>query len=105
MHYFFAFFRTMPPKKKRRVLPSKPGRTRQYLTDNFGTVPNRDVQIGHVLFLYIENDRSFVGTIRAIQHYVASSNFTPRQLKSLVDRTINKYLQGSGYEAIRSNLS
>ena len=91
MHYSLLFSATMPPKKKRRVLPSKPGRTRQYLTDNFGTVPDSDVRIGHVLFLYIKNDHSFVGTIQAIQHYVASSNFTPRQLKSLVDRTINKY--------------
>ena len=61
----------MPPgRKRKRPLPAKMGKKRQYLTDNFSDLPqdSNDLKNGHLLFLYITNDKSNVKTERLIEH-------------------------------------
>ena len=86
----------MPPKKKwKGVQPSmrKPGRAHQYLTANFSTVPSGDeVKNGHVLFLYLENDRTLSSTIRAVKDILGvQCEIAPGLLRGLVNKSLDKY--------------
>ena len=87
------FLGNMPPKKRKRGLPAKPGKIRQYLMDNFGIFPSsrNEIRVGHILCLFVEKERSLVGTIRAMQERCESMKLTARQLKSLVQKSLDKY--------------
>ena len=82
---------SMPPKKKRRVVPpAKPGIARQYLMDNFSASHDGICRNGHILFSYVENERSTTKTIQAVSD---KFGFTPAhtQIQSLVNRSIDRY--------------
>ena len=49
--------------KKHVVSSSKPGVARQYLIDNFSLVPEGHLKKGHILFPYLENEKSAANTI------------------------------------------
>ena len=53
----------MKKYKKHIVSSSKPGVAHQYLIDNFSLVPEGHVKKGHIIFLYLENDKSAANTI------------------------------------------
>ena len=81
----------MPPEKKSRTVPpAKPGIARQYLMDNFSASHDGICRNGHVLFSYVENERSTTKTIQAISD---KFGFTPAhtQIQSLVNRSIDRY--------------
>ncbi|XP_041362917.1 L-threonine dehydratase catabolic TdcB-like isoform X1 [Gigantopelta aegis] len=82
----------MGPKKKRRTLPPvKPGIARRHVTKNFSALPGDGIcRNGHVLFMYIENERSAAKTIRAV---VDRFGFRPThmQIDTLVTRSIEKF--------------
>ena len=83
----------MPPKKKRKMaLPAKRGRAHQNLVDNFSPVPDGELNKGHVLFLYVENERSACMTIEAVTTKlgVPCTNLK-NQFRLLVDKTLGKY--------------
>jgi len=48
------------------ALPAKRGPAHQHLVDNFSPVPDGELKIGHVLLLYVENERSASRTTEAV---------------------------------------
>ena len=47
-------------------MPPKPGAARQYLMDTYTPVPDRDLKIGHIYLLFMENEKSIAKTIHAV---------------------------------------
>ena len=82
----------MPPKKKRRIQPQpqKPGKARQYIAEAFSVLPECAAQLrnGHVLFAYLENQRSPIETVHAL---AGSFNILSSQVQNLVTRSLKKY--------------
>ena len=75
------------PLNKRKKLPAKAGKKRQYLIDNFGELPEdpKMMKNGHILYLYTTNDRSPTKTIHAVKQKY-SCDLTQTQLQSLINR-------------------
>ena len=77
--------------KKKFVLPSKPGLARQYLIDNFSLVPDGHLKKGHILFLYLEHEKSIARTIRAVLEKLGGQmTVSPNNLNSII-HILDKY--------------
>lgn len=89
----FHFLQIMAPKKRRKLgFPAKPGIVRQYLTENFSPVPDGELKNGHILFLFMENERVSTRTIEAATKIIGvPGTILPYQVKTLVDRTLEKF--------------
>ena len=75
-------------KKKRRIppLPAKPGIAHQHLLDHFAPIPeNHDLKIGHVLRLFLKNNKSVAKTIRDVVPLLpASCIITPNDMAPIM---------------------
>ena len=82
----------MPPRKKRKVVPEKTGKTRQYLMDNFCHVPDdvNALKNGHMLFIFFANDQSIAKTIRTVKETL-QCRILPHQLVTLLGKSIHKF--------------
>ena len=74
------------------ALSAKLGPAHQHLVDNFSSVPDGELKIGHVLLLYVENERSACRTIEAVTAKLGvPCTSLKNQLRVLVDKTLGKY--------------
>jgi len=75
------------PKKKRKSASnhSEPGIGCKFLINKFGNVPDGGpIQVGHVLFLFTDNDKSVAKTIRAVaQKLQVPCKIRPHQMKAV----------------------
>ena len=67
----------MKKKHKKHIVSSfKHGVARQYLIDNFSLIPEGHLKKGHILFLYLENEKSAANTYNHILKWLTLiSNF------------------------------
>ncbi|XP_014674001.1 PREDICTED: uncharacterized protein LOC106814216 [Priapulus caudatus] len=77
----------MKKKKRSAPPPAKPGVARQHLLDNYSEIPeDGDLKIGHVLYLFHENEKSVAKTIRAIcSSLPVPCDIDPNAMKSIVN--------------------
>lgn len=73
--------------KKKKPINAKPGKARQFLTENFGFIQEGGpLSVGHVLFLFTENERSVAKTIRSVTEKLGvPCEILPHRMKAVTD--------------------
>ncbi|KAK6174995.1 hypothetical protein SNE40_013538 [Patella caerulea] len=75
-------------KKKRHSAPApmKKGIARQHLIDIYSSIDNQNLKIGHILHLFLENNKSVAATIQAVSPLLPFGTLTPNKLKPLINK-------------------
>ena len=69
---------------KKLVLPVKPGAARQYLMNTYSPISDRDLKMGHVFLILMEQDKSVARTVRAVNE-VFPCIIRPNDMKSVLN--------------------
>ena len=70
-------------------MPAKPGAARQYLMNTYSPISDRDLKMGHVFLILMEQDKSVARTVRAVNE-VFPCIIRPNDMKSVLN-TLNSF--------------